>query len=150
MTINELFDTLNRPGESKKSRIDALNKLKSKIDLNTLDYDYERAIKEGMTPDERGHWDNKYKRPSHITYGEDSIYSNPLQQGGQWKQLEKPLPTGEEWSFEPSLYQKLRIPKEQYQNYFNQVESGKGGAVLQYDEPKKMSLVDYIMNQRKK
>ena len=150
MTIDELFDTLNRPGESKKSRVDALNKLKQKIDINKLDYDYERAIKEGMTPDERGHWDNKFKKPSHITYGEDSIYSNPLAQGGQWKQLDKPLETGEEWIFQPSLYQKLRIPKEEYDKYFKEVESGKGGAVLQYDEPKKMSIMDYIRKGIKK
>ena len=150
-TIDDLFNVLHSPGKTKQERIEALNKLGKQIDLNTLDYDYKGAIQSGMVPDKRGHWDNKFKKISHITAGSDSIYSNPVTQGGEWSQLEKPLSTGEEWQFTPSLYQKLRIPKSEYEKYFKEAESGQGGAILNYPENKKQqTLVDYILSKNKR
>jgi len=146
MGEEELFDVLHRPGETKKSRIKALEKLSKIIDLNKLDYDYNAAIKAGMAPDERGHWENKFKKPSHITFGSDSIYSNPISKGGEWEEI-TPLPTGESYQFTPSLYQQLRVPKKEYENYFKDFESGKGGAILNYPkEDNKAILKDYIIS----
>ena len=149
-TVEELFNKLHGQGVPKKARIKALENLGKQIDLGSLDYDYQGAIKSGMVPDSRGHWDNKFKRLSHITAGTDSIYSNPVTPAGEWSQLEKPLLTGEEWKFTPSLYQKLRIPKEEYQRYFKEAESGKGGAILDYDEEeRKKGIIQDILNRKK-
>jgi hypothetical protein len=145
-TVDELFDVLHGQGVSKNARIQALKKLSNKIDLNNLDYDYEGAVKEGMVPDKRGHWDNQFKKMSHITAGTDSMYSNPVTPAGEWSKLDKSLPTGEEWKFTPSLYQQLRIPKEEYQKYFNEVESGKGGAILNIPEEKKKGIIQNVLN----
>lgn len=145
-TIDELFDVLHGQGVSKNARIQALKKLSNKIDLNSLDYDYQGAINAGMVPDKRGHWDNKFKKMSHITAGTDSMYSNLVTPGGEWSKLDKPLPTGEEWQFTPSLYQQLRIPKEEYQRYFNEAESGKGGAILNIPEEKKKGIIQDVLN----
>lgn len=141
MDKEKLLSKLHKEGVSKKARELALKKLAGITNLSNLDYDYSSAVKAGMAPDERGHWDNKFKRLSHITAGRDSIYSNPVTPAGDWSQLDKPLPTGEEWQFTPSLYQKLRIPKEEYQKYFKEVESGKGGAILNYPDEEKMSII---------
>lgn len=150
-TVDQLFDKLHSPGISKKARIKALENLGKQIDLSSLDYDYQGALQAGMVPDSRGHWDNKFKRLSHITAGTDSIYSNPVTPAGEWSQLEKPLPTGEEWKFTPSLYQRLRIPKEEYQRYFKEAESGKGGAILDYpEEEKKKGIIQYVLDQNRK
>ena len=137
----KLISDLHKEGISKKAREAAIKKLAGMMDLSSLDYDYQSAAKEGMTPDKRGHWDNKFKRMSHITAGDDSVYSNPITQGGKWSQLEKPLQSGEEWQFEPSIYQQLRIPEREYTNYFRENESGAGGAVLKYPEEKRLSVL---------
>jgi len=149
-TVDELFNKLHGQGVSKKARIKALENLGKQIDLGSLDYDYQGAIQAGMVPDSRGHWDNKFKKLSHITAGTDSIYSNPVTPAGEWSRLDKPMATGEEWKFTPSLYQKLRIPKEEYQRYFSEAESGKGGAILDYqDEEKKKGIIQDILNRKK-
>lgn len=149
-TVDELFNKLHGQGVSKKARIKALENLGKQIDLGSLDYDYQGAIQAGMVPDSRGHWDNKFKKLSHITAGTDSIYSNPVTPAGEWSRLDKPMATGEEWKFTPSLYQKLRIPKEEYQRYFTEAESGKGGAMLDYqDEEKKKGIIQDILNRKK-
>ena len=137
----KLKSELHREGLSRKARETALQKLAGISDLSSLDYDYQGAMNAGMVPDQRGHWDNKFKKMSHITAGDDSVYSNPITQGGQWSKLSTPLPSGEEWQFEPSMYQQLRIPEEQYRNYFNQNESGVGGAVLNYPEEKRLPVI---------
>lgn len=150
-TIDELFNKLHSPGVTKKARIKALENLGRQIDLGSLDYDYQGAINAGMIPDERGHWDNKFKKPSHITFGTDSIYSNPISQGGEWNQLPKPTETGEEWKYTPSLYQKLRVPRNEFVNYFKEAESGKGGAILDYpEEEKKKGIIQYVLDQNRK
>jgi hypothetical protein len=147
MDKEKLISELHQSGKSKKARMMALEKLSQTGELKNLDYDYKAAMDSGMVPDKRGHWDNKFKKPSHITFGSDSVHSNPVIQGGEWKKLEQPAKTGEEWQYSPSLYQKLRNPKKEYQEYFNKQESGKGGAILDYPEDeKKPILKNYIIS----
>jgi hypothetical protein len=145
MEKEKLLKSLNEK-TSREAKINALKKISNIKDLSNLDYDYQGAVNAGMTPDERGHWDNKFKRPNHITFGSDSIYSNPINQGGEWSKLNKPQPTGEEWQFTPSLYQQLRIPKEEYQKYFSEQEAGKGGAILDYPIENNNSAMNIIKN----
>ncbi len=147
MDKEKLISELHQSGKSKKARMRALEKLSQSGQLENLDYDYKAAMDAGMIPDKRGHWDNKFKKPSHITFGSDSIYSSPVTQGGEWEQLKEPMQTGEEWKYSPSLYQQLRIPKEEYQKYFNEAESGQGGAILNYpEETRNPVLKDYIIS----
>lgn len=58
------------------------------------DYDYEKAFadpevynrwrKEESAKPGQGHWSNKYKKPSHMTFSVESIYNSPLTKGGRW------------------------------------------------------------------
>ena len=41
----------------------------------TPDYDVRAAYDAGLDPDERGHLDDRFKRPNHITYSEESLSS---------------------------------------------------------------------------
>jgi hypothetical protein len=62
------------------------------------DYDLRGAFKEGLTPDERGHMSDKFKKPLHPTFSEESIYHGAptnrltkegfvkdIQEGGRWE-----------------------------------------------------------------
>jgi len=138
--MNE-FDILHSSKTSDAQKKKALNALVSKY--KDLDYDYQGAFNAGIRPDDRGHWDNKYKTPKHITAGTDSIYNTKETPLGNWKQLERPLETGEEWKFEPSEYQVKNIGEDKYKDYFRQYEAGKGGAVLKLPS---RSMFDKIRN----
>ena len=48
------------------------------------DYDIQGAWLEGETADEVGHWTDKYKKPNHPTFSNQSQYSNEKHQGGVW------------------------------------------------------------------
>ena len=50
------------------------------------DYDTYGAFKAGLTPDERGHLDDRYKKDNHITYSIDSIASQKggAKPAGEW------------------------------------------------------------------
>lgn len=69
---------------------------------NTKDYDLRGAFKESAAADNRGHLTDRYKKPNHPTFSDESIYNNTLSplgvpfQGGQWKK------EGQGWTYQPS------------------------------------------------
>lgn len=102
-----------------------------------------------------GHWLDKYKKPNHPTFSEESIYSNDETPGGSWIET-----TDGKVYFIPSDYLKKLYSKEFYDNYFrNEPEvtviyntkksstkkKHKSGGVLQQEDINKMvkqALVD--------
>jgi hypothetical protein len=81
------------------------------------DYDYAAAKKAGVKPDKRGHMPDTYKLPNHMTFSDDSIYSNSETQGGRWAQG-----ADGKWVFWPSEYNVRRHPVPEMEEYFRQVE----------------------------
>jgi hypothetical protein len=81
------------------------------------DYDTRGAFLAGMQPDARGHLADTYKLPNHITFSNESIFSNPLQQGGRWETG----PDGRS-QFHASEFNLQNYPAERLQQYFQQQE----------------------------
>ncbi len=74
------------------------------------DYDLRGAFKDGFTPDERGHWPDKHKKPNHPTFSNESKFAEQYAEyAGSWK--------GEEFtpgskSFEEEEAKYLGIPRD--------------------------------------
>lgn len=81
------------------------------------DYDYEGAKRAGVKADARGHMPDTYKLPNHMTFSDDSVYSQPGHEGGKWRQA----PNGR-WGFwaSPENLRQHSLPE--MQSYFAQVE----------------------------
>lgn len=61
------------------------NKLGRNILNDLYDYDMRGAFLEGLTPDGNLHWNDKFKKPNHITFSDSSIYHNvDGYKGGHW------------------------------------------------------------------
>lgn len=85
------------------------------VSKDAENYDIERYQKEsGAAANQSGHSPDTYKKPNHPTFSQESIYSNPLQQGGVWSQ---------EGKFTPSALNLKNMPADEMQSYFNEVES---------------------------
>jgi hypothetical protein len=82
------------------------------------------ALKHFINPD-KYHATDEYKYPNHMTFSDESKYSNTEHQGGHWSQT----PDGK-WTFTPTEWniQNAGGP-EQYQQWWDQGE-GKNGNVL--------------------
>lgn len=49
------------------------------------DYDLRGAFKEGLEPGKDGHWSDKYKKPNHPTFSDQSIYAKDApEKAGHW------------------------------------------------------------------
>lgn len=82
------------------------------------DYDTRGAFLAGLQPDERGHLNDRYKLPNHITFSNESIFSNPLQPGGRWEKD----PTTGRGRFHASEFNLQNHPQDRLQQYFQQNE----------------------------
>jgi hypothetical protein len=83
----------------------------------TPDYDLRGAFASGLKPDERGHLDDTFKLPNHITFSTDSRYSNSNEQGGVWAQG-----ADSKWTFTPGPANMKRYSPQQLRDYFAQYE----------------------------
>jgi hypothetical protein len=52
--------------------------------LDLADYDLRGAYLAQLARDSRGHMGDEFKKPNHPTFSDQSIYSTPEAQGGQW------------------------------------------------------------------
>lgn len=75
------------------------------------------------------HFSDKYKKPNHITFSEESIYSTPQQPGGKWYK-----DANGKTHFKPSDWQKQAISYEAYKNYFDRNEPD---VILDYETTQK-------------
>ena len=77
------------------------------------DYDMVGYTIANGLPDQRNgqHLTDTYKLPNHPTFSQDSMYSAPGQQGGQWKQLApyKDMPQ-DRWDAAPGRYEFMPSP----------------------------------------
>jgi hypothetical protein len=83
------------------------------------DYDTAGYIAKYGIPDQsKGqHLTDEYKMPNHITFSDQSMYSNPTVQGGHWDQGGQNL-----YSFTPSEHNLKEHPLKQLIQYFQQQE----------------------------
>ena len=81
------------------------------------DYDYKAAKAAGVKQDERGHWPDTYKLPSHITFSDESKYHDDEHQGGHWEQIE-----GNHWTFTPGPENLKHHSVQEMQDYFKEYE----------------------------
>ena len=65
-----------------------------------------------------GHLPDTYKKPNHITFSNESKYSNPQTPGGQWNSIDN------KWQFRPSKTTIQTYGKPTLQKYLQENESG--------------------------
>ena len=100
-----------------------------KVEDSTKDYDLRGAFREiqkgVMQFDERKHLPDKYKKPNHITFSQESIYASKDNPGGKWYQIEgKSTAEGKKaWHFEPSAQTVALHGASKLQDYFKRNET---------------------------
>lgn len=84
----------------------------------SADYDLQGAYKAGLTPGQNGHLPDTFKKPSHMTFSNESIYSGvDGNQGGEWSQDENG-----HWSFAPGPTNLANHTPEELKSYFDTYE----------------------------
>jgi hypothetical protein len=63
-----------------------------------------------------GHLPDEFKKPNHVTFSNESVYSNPKTPGGQWSEQNNV------WHFKPSDYNINNVGADSLRNYFKQNE----------------------------
>lgn len=49
------------------------------------DYDFRGAYRAGLMPDNNGHWSDKFKKPNHKTFSNESVYAKDAPNlAGHW------------------------------------------------------------------
>lgn len=81
------------------------------------DYDLRGAWQAGLGRAGNGHFPDTYKKPNHPTFNNESVYSTPEHQGGQWAGTD-----GGPWTFWASPENVRNMPVLQLQDYFRRVE----------------------------
>lgn len=49
------------------------------------DYDFRGAFKAGLKPDANGHWSDRFKKPNHPTFSDESVYAAVAPGAGHWE-----------------------------------------------------------------
>lgn len=106
-----------------------VQKIRGQDPRQESDYDWEAAFKDGYVP-EAGHGTDKYKRPNHPTFSNESMYHGQNgNEGGQWQEVKPGL-----WNFAPGKTNLNYHRTEDLQKYFDDNEPDatlilpKGGA----------------------
>ena len=94
------------------------NKLGRNILNDLYDYDMKGAFLEGLTPNGDLHWDDKFKKPNHKTFSNQSIYHGiDGYYGGEWSKDSNGNVT---YSVSPTNM----FSKQELQDYMNRAEAG--------------------------
>jgi hypothetical protein len=85
---------------------------------NEYDYDLRGLWKENgnAEPSENLHFPDKYKKPNHFTFSEESIYSKEQTEGGKW------VEDNGKWKFYASYYNLTQHSREELEDYFDNYE----------------------------
>lgn len=67
-------------------------------------------------PASNGHLPDEFKKPNHVTFSNESVYSSDKTPGGQWSQ------ENGKWAFKPSPYNIQNVGADSLRNYFKQNE----------------------------
>ena len=84
------------------------------------DYDLESYISKYGDPGQAGtgkHLTDEFKLPNHMTFSNESIYSNPETQGGRWQSG-----GNDRWAFTPSDFNLTRHDSKTLADYFHNYE----------------------------
>lgn len=104
-------------GGTTKSYEDWRNSLPKRLQ-NTSDYDlkgyYDKYGAVNITGDQ--HLTDEFKLPNHVTFSNESIYSNPQTPGGQWSQVNN------KWVFTPSQHNIANVGLDSLKTYFKENE----------------------------
>jgi hypothetical protein len=93
---------------------------------NSGDYDYAAAIAAGVGPDPvTGHWPDTYKRPTEITFSDESKFSTAHTPGGKWRQDRRGV-----WSYEPSSFVLHEHSPEELREHFRRDEDQQSRLIL--------------------
>ena len=114
MSEQNSYDTPLIPEEEARFR-----KWAGKRIRDTYDYDLRGFWKSGESFAADGHGSDKYKKPNHPTFSEESQYSTPENKGGKWMQA-----LDGRWIFWASPANMRGRTIGDLQGYFNQVEPG--------------------------
>lgn len=71
------------------------------------------------------HLTDEFKRPTHITFSDESIYHSPETPGGKWRKDDKGI-----WYYRPSEFVIKQHGIDKLKDYFKQYE---GNSVLELD-----------------
>lgn len=112
--LSDQFNTKLNPVEEAQFQA-WLKQSARKSDL--ADYDLRGAWRDGGQQAPNGHFTDKYKKPNHPTFSDESIYSNAQTPGGKWRRGE-----AGQWSFSPSQYNLDTYGRSALQNYFKRTE----------------------------
>jgi hypothetical protein len=91
-------------------------------EAETRDYDLRGAFKANLHSDDRGHLDDTYKKPSHHTASNESIYSDPANPGGRWVGRGHTYRGSSQWDYYASPANMQHYSKPDMLKYFQQVE----------------------------
>lgn len=122
----DMTDRYNTPlsDEEQKAYRAWLEKLSQEqgrdVSRDVRDYDMQGAFKAGEGQSENGHFTDKFKKPSHPTFSDQSKYHGvDGNQGGTWKDL-----GNGKWEFRPGATNlKLNTPAS-IQEYLNRSDPG--------------------------
>lgn len=113
LSINEMNE-FNKWASSKYGNSDEVLRQMGDYDLQGAWRDMKAGkIKEDPAT---GHLPDTYKKPNHITFSNESIYSNEKTPGGQWSQVNG------KWQYAPSEYTKKLHGDKSLQSYFQKYE----------------------------
>jgi len=102
---------------------------------DVYDYDMRGAWRElqsgSMQVGSDGHIGDKYKKPNHPTFSQESQYSRAGRQGGRWKDSGARTADGEPiFDFEPAPQNAKNMGPKSLNEYFSKYEKGKVLGVL--------------------
>jgi hypothetical protein len=83
------------------------------------DYDLRGAYQDGLKPSDNAHFNDKYKKPNHPTFSDESMYSTPENPGGTW--------AGDDnagWTFNATPANLAHHTPDALLNYFQAYEPG--------------------------
>lgn len=108
---------------------------------NTDDYDLQGAFLRHAQQSGRAHLDDAGKKPNHMTFSDQSMYSTPANPGGSWQSAGTPnpfVPGEESYVFWASPANLLSHSASSLADYFRQSEPGNAVVLpLNYKLPRR-------------
>lgn len=101
------------------------------VSKDLFDYDLRGAWLNNAESAANGHLPDTWKKPNHMTFSDQSMYSAPGMPGGQWSQGLQPR----SWQFQASPFNTTMNDPADMQQYFSKVEQGNALVLPQQAPP---------------
>ena len=112
---NDYTEHFNTPLTTQEER--AFRKWAGPRVKDLYDYDLRGFWKSGAAFDERGHGADRFKKPNHPTFSDQSMYHEAGAEGGNWGVTDQG-----QTMFTPSVHNLTNMPLPEMKRYFNAVE----------------------------